>query len=71
MPFSANDATRFKKNLSSSEAQSRWASIANSVLSSTGDEGKAIRIANSKSRGSSPINRDTISRKLNRLGHPR
>lgn len=70
MPFSPGDALRHKKNLSSSGAQERWASIANSILKETGDEGKAIRIANSKSQGSSPISRDTVSRRLNRLGHP-
>lgn len=71
MPWSPGDSVRFKKGLSSDESRNRWASIANSVLSDTGDEGKAIRIANSKTKGSSPLNRDTVGRKMNRLGHPR
>lgn len=70
MPWSSDDALRFKKSLSSQSARSRWASIANKVLEETGDEGKAIRVANSKSQGSSPINRDTVSRRLNRVGYP-
>jgi hypothetical protein len=70
MLFSPEDATRYKKGLSSNEAKERWASIASKILSETGDEGKAIRVANSRSQGSSPINRDSVSRRLNRLGHP-
>jgi hypothetical protein len=53
MPWTAADAKRFKKGLTSSQA-SKWASIANAVLKqcksqgSSNCEGKAIRIANSK-----------------------
>lgn len=50
MPWSAGDAPRFKKNLGSQGSQ-KWANIANSVLSESGDEGKAIRIANSATKG--------------------
>lgn len=71
MPFSPESSTKYKKNLSSSGSKERWASIANSILKETGDEGKAIRIANSKSQGSSPITRDSVSRKLKRTGFPR
>ena len=45
MPWTSGDADRFKKGLSESQ-KSRWASIANSVLEQSGDESKAIRIAN-------------------------
>lgn len=50
MPWSANDATRFKKDLKGS-SRDRWAAIANKILQETGDEGKAIRIANGATRG--------------------
>ena len=47
MPWSAAGAKRHKKGLSSAQA-SKWAAIANAILSKTGDEAKAIRIASSK-----------------------
>lgn len=70
MSFSPGDSVKYKKGLSSSGAQSRWSSIANKVLSETGSESKAIRMANATSKGSSPFNRDSVARKLRRLGHP-
>lgn len=70
MPFSSNDAIRHKKNLSSSDAQARWAAIANRILAETGNEGKAIRIANSQSQGSSPAVRDSVERRMKRKGFP-
>lgn len=55
MPFSAKDSVKHKKDVPKG-SQEKWAAIANSVLKSTGDEAKAIRIANgsvgsTKSRG--------------------
>jgi len=47
MPWTSSDVDRHKKGLSSKGKQ-KWAKIANAILSATGDEGKAIRIANSK-----------------------
>lgn len=47
MPWSADDADKHKKGLSDDQKK-KWAKIANSVLADSGDEGKAIRIANSK-----------------------
>jgi hypothetical protein len=53
MPWTASDAKRFKKGLTSAQA-AKWAKIANGVLrscqrqGSSDCEGKAIRIANSK-----------------------
>lgn len=49
MPWSAKDAKGKKKSLSPAQATT-WAKIANSVLKQTGDEGKAIRIANAKAK---------------------
>ena len=47
MPWKAKDAKKHKKGLTSAEAR-RWAKIANEVLADSGDEGKAIRIANAR-----------------------
>lgn len=47
MPWSAGDAKKHKKGLSAAQSR-KWSKVANSVLADSGDEGKAIRIANSK-----------------------
>lgn len=47
MPWTSKDASRHKKGLGKAQSHA-WATIANKVLSDSGDEGKAIRIANSK-----------------------
>jgi uncharacterized protein YdaT len=44
MPWSSEDAERFKKGLSSAQ-KARWANIANAILSRTGSESQAIRTA--------------------------
>lgn len=50
MPWSPGEfASRHNKKLKGARA-ARAASIANAILKDTGDEGKAIRIANSKVR---------------------
>ena len=59
MPWSSAQASKHKKGLSSQQ-KDKWASIANSVLADTGDEGLAIRIANSRTRA--------IKNRLNKLG---
>jgi len=46
MPWQPSDATRHTKKADTEGLQQEWASIANGVLSDTGDEGRAIRIAN-------------------------
>lgn len=61
MPWTPEDAGQKKKGLSPAQ-QSKWSSIANSVLSKTGNEASAIRIANSRTKPSS----GAISRKLQR-----
>ena len=50
MPWTPIDAKKFKKDISPQQ-KDRWASIANRVLSRTGDEGKAIRSANAATKG--------------------
>jgi uncharacterized protein YdaT len=46
MPWTAEDAERHTKKAKSAKRQRMWAEIANSVLTETGDEGRAIREAN-------------------------
>ena len=47
MPWTTADVDHHKKGLNP-EQKTRWVAIANSVLADKGDEGMAIRIANSK-----------------------
>ena len=60
MPWATDDAERDTKKANSPKRQRMWSEIANSVLTDTGDEGRAIREANAmvgrdheKSAGSS------------------
>jgi hypothetical protein len=46
MPWSAKDSTRFTKKARSAKSKRQWSDVADSVLSRTGDEGRAIREAN-------------------------
>lgn len=53
MPWSPKDAARHTAKAKSKGAQTQWAAAANKVLEDTGDEGRAVRIANAavKKRG--------------------
>lgn len=53
MPWSGGSFKKHNKSLSSNQSD-KAARIANSILKSTGDEGKAIRIANATIRRMSP-----------------
>jgi hypothetical protein len=46
MPWDPEESRRHTKKASSAVSQRQWSSVANSVLAKTGDEGKAVRIAN-------------------------
>jgi uncharacterized protein YdaT len=46
MPWTSEDAGRHTKKADTPELQRLWSEIANQVLDSTGDEGRAIREAN-------------------------
>jgi uncharacterized protein YdaT len=46
MPWSLKDAPRHTKKATSTGAKRQWSTVANSVLKSSRDEGKAVRIAN-------------------------
>jgi uncharacterized protein YdaT len=47
MPWSPKDATRHTKKANTATKKRQFADVANSVLAKTGDEGRAIREANS------------------------
>jgi len=47
MPWNISDVNRHKKGLTNVQKK-KWVKIANGILKDSGDEGKAIRIANSK-----------------------
>jgi len=46
MPWKAASAKRHTKKAKSPAKKKQWAKVANKVLKESGDEGKAIRIAN-------------------------
>jgi uncharacterized protein YdaT len=48
MPWTPNDAPRHTHKAKSEAERKEWASTANAVLKNTGDEGEAIRVANSR-----------------------
>lgn len=50
MPWSPGDALKHTKKAKSPNAKKRWAVTADAVLARTGDEGKAVRIANGMMR---------------------
>jgi hypothetical protein len=51
MPWKAKDATEKTHKADTPHKQRQWASTANRVLRDTGDEGKAVRIANAAVKG--------------------
>lgn len=46
MPWRMQDASRHTKKASTPASKKQWRSVANKVLGESGDEGKAVRIAN-------------------------
>lgn len=48
MPWTPKEASRFTKKANTPERKRKWASVANSVLRQSGDDAKAVRIANAK-----------------------
>ena len=46
MPWKSGDAKKHTKKADTAAKRLQWARVANRVLSETGDEGRAIRIAN-------------------------
>lgn len=50
MPWGPNNASRYSKLVKTQRQRERWASVANHVLETTGDEAQAIRVANATIR---------------------
>lgn len=48
MPWGPSDATKHTHKADTPEKQKKWSAIADAILRESGDEGKAIRIANAK-----------------------
>ena len=48
MPWEKKDATKHQKAAKSDADKRLWSAVANKVLHESGDEGKAIRIANAQ-----------------------
>jgi len=63
MPWLSDDAKKHKHGLNRKSSE-KWASIANSILAQTGDEGQAVRTANSRTGPS----RTALKRRLSKGG---
>lgn len=46
MPWTMSSARRHTKKADTPAAKKQWSKVANKVLKESGDEGKAVRIAN-------------------------
>ena len=51
MPWIPGDATKHSKKADTDAKRKKWARVANGVLKESGDEGKAIRLANLVMKG--------------------
>lgn len=53
MPWTPKEASKHTKKADTAKEKKQWSKVANKVLKSTGDDAKAIRIANAsvKKRG--------------------
>ena len=47
MPWTPKQATKHNHKIKSAKRKKQWSKVANSILARTGDEGRAIRGANS------------------------
>ena len=47
MPWGTKDSSRHTKKAKSAKRKRQWSKVANSILERTGDEGRAVRGANS------------------------
>jgi hypothetical protein len=75
MPWDRAGAARHTKKANTSAKRAKWAKIANSVLAGSGDEGKAVRIANSKMAeggqiGSGAPSKSGVARLRQSIGNP-
>lgn len=53
MPWTSDDATGHNKRANTPRKRKIWSRVANQVLEETGDEGRAVRIANHAVRNAS------------------
>jgi hypothetical protein len=65
MTWTLGDALGHTKKATSAPAKRQWASTANAVLADSGDEGKAVRIANAavKKRSAKPKQSRSMKKK--------
>ena len=54
MPWTMKDALKKTKKATTPMKEKKWAAVANSVLKTSGDEGKAVRIANAVVKQTKP-----------------
>lgn len=59
MPWQVGDVSKHNKKLSESKKK-QWVAVANSVLGKTGNEGKAVKIANGA------VSKNAVMRRLQR-----
>lgn len=52
MPWNPGDAKKHDKKADTPKKEAQWSAVANSVLRKTGDEGRAIKIANASIKNS-------------------
>ena len=53
MPWGPDDSLRFTKKATTNRLKKLWSNTANSVLQETGDEGRAVKAANSAVKAAS------------------
>jgi len=71
MPWKKSDARRHTKKAKSAKSQRQWSAVANSILERTGDEGRAIRGANSVAKKSQKKGGSTMAKKRKKGGGKR
>lgn len=74
MPWSPSDAAKRDKSANTPKKRRKWARIANAVLQRTGNEGMAIRVANSKVEWElqrTPLLVESLFRQALEAGFPR
>lgn len=57
MPWDSRSAKKHTKKANTPAKKRKWAATANRVLKKTGDEGRAVRIANAQMKKSQPRSR--------------
>jgi hypothetical protein len=71
MPWTASDAPRHNHSVKSPKRKRQWADVADSTLARTGDEGAAIRAANSVVKKSKSKSKSRTNSKSARRRNPK